>query len=66
MRQKGAVLSNEQEQLLLELLFKQQYALEIVSSHMTDIEKGLINVNSEQYEEIVSLYDCLRDEYASC
>ncbi|AKO91540.1 MULTISPECIES: antirepressor AbbA [Priestia] len=56
-----ASLAKEEEQLLLHILFEQGYALEVVSSHLVDIEHGLKTVETKQYQEIASLYSRLRE-----
>lgn len=57
----STMLSIEEAQLLLDLLFEQEYALEVVSSHMYDIETGLKAVDSQKYQQIASLYSRLRE-----
>ncbi|KOO50567.1 antirepressor AbbA [Priestia koreensis] len=54
-------LTQEEAQLLLNVLFEQQYAVEIVSSHINDIEQGLKRVDQLQYQKIASLYNRLCD-----
>ncbi|MFC3884292.1 antirepressor AbbA [Bacillus songklensis] len=57
----SVLLSKEEAELLLDLLFEQEYALEVVSSHMLDIETGLKSVDIHQYQKIASLYSRLRE-----
>jgi hypothetical protein len=57
----SAMLSKEEAELLLDLLFEQEYALEVVSSHMVDIETGLKSVDVHRYRKIASLYNRLRE-----
>ncbi|MBM7703403.1 antirepressor AbbA [Metabacillus iocasae] len=55
------LLSSEEARLLLDLLFKQHYAVEVVSSHISDIENGLVSVEEEEYKRISSLYHRLQE-----
>jgi hypothetical protein len=57
----SGILSIEEAQLLLDLLFEQEYALELVSSHIYDIETGLKSVDLTKYQQIASLYSRLRE-----
>lgn len=57
----STMLSIEEAQLLLDLLFEQEYALEVVSSYIYDIETGLKSVDSQKYQQIASLYSRLRE-----
>lgn len=53
-------LSREEEKLLLKILFNQQYALDVVSCELTDIERGDKQVQEEDYKQIINLYHRLR------
>jgi hypothetical protein len=51
------VLSKEDEQLLLEILLSQQYAFELISCEITDIENGFKQVDMMKFEQLKKLYD---------
>jgi hypothetical protein len=55
-------LSHEEQQLLLDLLFAQQYALEIVRCELADIENGDKQVDAKRYQQLLRLYDRLLQE----
>lgn len=55
-------LTSEDQQLLLNILLNQGYALELISSEISDIENGYKKVEFETYKRIVQLYDKLRIE----
>jgi len=56
-------LSPEEERLLLELLWDQHYALELISSEINDIENGYKVVNEERYKKLIKLYERIRKIY---
>jgi len=56
-------ISPEEERLLLELLWDQHYALELISSEINDIENGYKVVNEEHYKKLIKLYDRIRKIY---
>ncbi|MFD1735622.1 antirepressor AbbA [Bacillus salitolerans] len=49
-------LSPLSESLLLDVLFEQGFALELISCELTDIENGLKEVSETRYKQLVSLY----------
>ena len=53
------MLSNEEQILLLDILFAQQYALELVSCELADIENGEKQVDEKRYQQLLHLYDRL-------
>lgn len=55
-------LSRDEQQLLLEVLFSQQYALEIISSELADMESGQKQTDEGRYLHLVKLYERLREE----
>jgi uncharacterized protein YoaH (UPF0181 family) len=55
-------LSHEEQQLLLDLLFAQQYALELVCCELADIENGDKQVDAKRYQQLLHLYDRLLQE----
>jgi hypothetical protein len=54
-------LSVEEQELLLHLLFNQDYALELVSCELYDIENGYKQVEETHYKKLIKLYDRLRE-----
>jgi hypothetical protein len=46
----------------VELLLKQQYALELISSEIYEIESGTKQTDNATYQKLVSLYDRIRFE----
>jgi hypothetical protein len=55
-------LSHEEQRLLLELLFAQRYALELVCCELADIENGDKQVDAKRYQQLLHLYDRLLQE----
>jgi hypothetical protein len=55
-------LSHEEQRLLLDILFTQQYALELVRCELADIENGDKQVDAKRYQQLLSLYDRLLQE----
>jgi hypothetical protein len=55
-------LSYEEQILLLDILFTQQYALELVSCELADIENGEKQVDEKRYQQLLRLYDRLLQE----
>jgi hypothetical protein len=55
-------LSHEEQRLLLDLLFTQQYALELVRCEIADIENGDKQVDARRYQQLLHLYDRLLQE----
>ncbi|WP_243385378.1 antirepressor AbbA [Bacillus kexueae] len=53
-------LTKEDQQLLVDVLLNQEYALELVESELHDIENGNKHVDFQKYQKLVSLYDKLR------
>ncbi|MCA1029871.1 antirepressor AbbA [Bacillus timonensis] len=53
------VLTDAEKNLLLSVLFRQDYALEIIRSELCDIEVGSKEVDLETYREMIVLYDKL-------
>ncbi len=56
-------LSHEDKILLLEILFNQNYALELLRCELVDIENGDKLVTSEAYMRLLHLYEKLEDLY---
>jgi hypothetical protein len=61
-KQLPKTLSYEEQILLLEILFAQQYALELVSCELADIENGEKQVDEKRYQQLLRLYDRLLQE----
>jgi Antirepressor AbbA len=55
-------LSHEEQILLLDVLFTQQYALDLVSCELADIENGEKQVDEKRYQQLLRLYDRLLQE----
>lgn len=55
-------LSIDDQKLLIELLLDQQYALELISSELNDIEIGSKMTDDTTYHRLLSLYDQIRFE----
>ncbi|MFY4773550.1 antirepressor AbbA [Metabacillus sp. RGM 3146] len=53
-------ISGDDQKLLVNILLKQQYALELVSSEINDIECGDKAACEEEYNRLLALYDLLR------
>ncbi|MBP0724732.1 antirepressor AbbA [Bacillus sp. RG28] len=53
--------TDDEMYLLVDTVMKQNYAIELVSSQITDIENGLMDVGEEQYTRLLHLYHKLRD-----
>ena len=49
--EKDFVLTEEEESLLLDILFQQNYASEILAVELTDIENGLKKTDVMQYKK---------------
>ena len=56
-------LSQDEERLLLDLLWNHHYALELICSEIYDIENGEKVVEEEHDKKLVDLYDRLRKIY---
>jgi hypothetical protein len=56
------ILSHEEQILLLDILFTQQYALDLVSCELADIENGEKQVDEKRYQQLLRLYDRLLQE----
>ncbi|WLR52129.1 antirepressor AbbA [Bacillus tianshenii] len=52
-------LTNEQKSLLVKVLFDQEYALEVVSCQINDIERGEKEADEDTVKELNKLYDQL-------
>ncbi|MGE7860497.1 antirepressor AbbA [Bacillus mobilis] len=56
------VLTEEEESLLLDILFQQNYASEILAVELTDIENGLKRTDVMQYKKITRLFYRLKNK----
>ncbi len=55
-------LTKDEQALLLEVLFSQRYALDLVSVEIADIENGSKPTDELVYKRLITLYDKLVDE----
>ena len=64
----GAIhLTREEQMLLLEVLFRQNYASEVLAAEITDIETGMKKVGSDEYKQMITLFERLKgEEYPGC
>ncbi|MBO1624788.1 recombinase XerD [Bacillus cereus] len=60
--QKSFTLTKEEKSLLLDVLFRQNYASEILAVELTDIESGLKETDISQYRRITRLFNRLKNE----
>ncbi|AIK36002.1 recombinase XerD [Bacillus pseudomycoides] len=60
--QTEVTLTNEEKSLLLDILFRQNYATEILAVELTDIEIGLKKADISQYRRITRLFNRLKNE----
>lgn len=60
--EKEFVLTREEENLLLDILFQQNYASEILAVELTDIENGLKQIDVTQYKKITRLFYRLKNK----
>ncbi|PEE42071.1 antirepressor AbbA [Bacillus pseudomycoides] len=60
--QTEVTLTNEEKSLLLDILFRQNYATEILAVELTDIEVGLKKADISQYRRITRLFNRLKNE----
>lgn len=52
-------LTNDEQKLLVETLLRQNYALELISSELNDIETGMKTLDEASYLQLKSLYERL-------
>ncbi|MBO9130351.1 antirepressor AbbA [Bacillus sp. 165] len=60
MKQESLYLTEEEKNLLVDLLFEQNYAVEILACQLSDIETGLRTTDIMQYQKITALYARLK------
>jgi hypothetical protein len=60
MNHSGKELTADEQKLLIDVLFSNEYALELLSSELYDIETGTKNVDETTYKKLVTLYDRVR------
>ena len=56
------LLSKDEQALLLEILFNQRYALDLVTVEIADIESGSKPSDEIVYKRLIALYDKLISE----
>ncbi|MGW7736879.1 antirepressor AbbA [Bacillus velezensis] len=54
--------TEEEQKLLLNILINQEYAIELLTSEINDIEAGSKSVYGTTYKKLVTLYDRFRNE----
>ncbi len=55
-------LSLDEQTLLLDVLFTQQYALELISCEIADMESGYKQVDEARYRSLMKLYRRIVEE----
>ncbi|MBC9024547.1 MULTISPECIES: AbrB antirepressor AbbA [Bacillus] len=58
----GERFTEEEQKLLLNILINHEYAIELLSSEINDIETRTKNVDGTTYKKLVTLYDRFRFE----
>lgn len=58
----GERFTEEEQKLLLNILINHEYAIELLSSEINDIETGTKNVDGTTCKKLVTLYDRFRFE----
>lgn len=58
----GERFTEEEQKLLLNILINHEYAIELLSSEINDIETVTKNVDGTTYKKLVTLYDRFRFE----
>ena len=58
----GERFTEEEQKLLLNILINHEYAIELLSSEINDIETGTKNDDGTTYKKLVTLYDRFRFE----
>ncbi|MCP8970887.1 antirepressor AbbA [Ectobacillus ponti] len=61
MRQSKVYLTEEDQSLLLHVLFQQKYASEVLACELADIESGLKAADAAHYTRVTDLFHRLRD-----
>lgn len=51
------MLTSEEKLLLVEALFSQNYAKEIIASELADLENYALDATKEKYQKLLNLYD---------
>jgi hypothetical protein len=55
------ILSKSDKDLLLEVLFAQKYASEVISCEISDVESGQKKADAERMKKLQELFDKLQD-----
>ncbi|HDX9576655.1 antirepressor AbbA [Bacillus cytotoxicus] len=55
-------LTKEEQSLLLDVLFLQNYASEILSVELSDIENGRKKIDISHYKQVTNLFARLKNE----
>jgi hypothetical protein len=57
---KSVNLSNEEKELLIDSLFSQKYAIEVIGSMISDLEKQPV-IDEEKLKKLSALFDRLKE-----
>ena len=58
----GERFTEEEQKLLLNILINHEYAIELLTSEINDMEAGSKSVDGTTYKKLVTLYDRFRNE----
>ena len=61
MEKEKMLLTKEDQSLLLDILFKQRYASELLACELADIESDLKDSDHTHYLQVTKLFDRLRN-----
>ncbi|MFX3624057.1 MAG: antirepressor AbbA [Ectobacillus sp.] len=64
MKKSNVYLTEEEQNLLLDVLFQQNYAVELLACELADIESGLKAADTAHYKRVEKLFDRLKN--ANC
>lgn len=61
MKNNYVYLTDEEQTLLLHVLFQQNYASELLACELADIESGLKTTDMIHYKKVTTLFERLKD-----
>ncbi len=61
MNKQYVYLTEEEQTLLLHVLFQQNYATELLACELADMESGLKPTDMTHYRKVTTLFDRLKD-----
>jgi hypothetical protein len=61
MKNKYLYLTEEEQTLLLNVLFQQNYASELLACELADIESGLKTTDAAYYRKVTNLFERLKN-----